>query len=804
MLMVTPKLALRTLLVWLTVPWITSAQNAAQVASSDAPVYRDAKAPVDRRVEDLLGRMTLDEKLHQIHQVTHNQLDYNENHSPTNLDEFFGGHSRGGVSVFELPPAELVAFSHSCQEYVRRKTRLGIPLLIITETLHGLITPGATVYPQAIAQGSTWNVDLIEQMAVEIAAEGRALGVNQSLSPMVTLARDPRWGRVEECFSECPILTSAMALAYVRGMQGRDYPASRLADHKLLCMSKVLAAYEIPRAGINIAGSSLGERELRSVYMVPHEFLVKEGHVASLMPSYHCIDGVPCHANRWLLTDVLRGEWGFDGYLYADWGGVGMNCGFHRVAETLQEAAELAITSGVDMEAPDGAAYALLRKSVEQGRMSVDVIDTAVRRVLRTKFRAGLFDDPVGADLERAESLLRSADHKATARRVAEESLILLKNEKNLLPLDPTKLKKVALIGPNADQVQFGDYSAVAGNRWGITVRNGVEEWAEEYGFEVGYARGCHWIGGDKSGFAEAAKLAEESDVAVVVVGDTSMCIGGGVAGGEDDRGIGSLATVGEGYDRTSLTIPGVQEDLVEAIHATGTPVILVLVNGRPFAIPGFERDLPVIVQAFYPGEEGGHAIADMLFGKVNPSGKLPVSIPQSVGHVPCTYDYHPADTGIYRQRGTLEKPGRDYVFSSPDPLWPFGFGLSYTTYEYSDLTIDSRDVPLGSRVTFSFTVTNVGDRAGMEVAQVYFNDEISSVSTPVKRLIRFSKLALEPRESKRVSFEIDTCELALWNRQMERVVEPGAFTLMVGASAADLPLSDRFFVAAPELLQER
>jgi beta-glucosidase len=765
------------------------------ILPADEPTYRNAAVPCEERVEDLLRRMTREEKLAQIHQDTHAQF-FKPGIDEESLAGFFQGMSRGGISVFELSPEQLVEFANSCQDHVASHSRLGIPLLIITETLHGLLTPGATVYPQTIAQGSTWNLELIERMAAEIAAEGRALGVNQSLSPMVTLARDPRWGRIEECFSECPNLTAAMALAYVRGMQGRDYPDQPLPDDKMLCMSKVMAAYEIPRAGINIAGASVGERELRSVYLVPHEVLVRQGRVASLMPSYHCIDGVPCHASRWLLTEVPRGEWGFDGYVYADWGGVGMNFGFHQVAASLQEGAELAITAGLDMEAPSGAAFATLGDSLAQGRLDQAVVDTAVRRILRAKFRAGLFDDPPRADLEQAGRLLRSDAHKATARRIAEESIILLKNEDEMLPLDPKKLKKIALIGPNADQVQFGDYSAVAGNRWGVTTKNGVDRWAAEHGFEVGYARGCHWVGRDRSRFEEAVALAKASDIAVVVVGDTSMCIGGGVAGGEDERAIGSLATVGEGYDRTALTIPGVQEDLVWAVCETGTPVVLVLVNGRPFAIPEMKEKIPAIVGAFYPGEEGGHAIADVLFGKVNPSGKLTVSIPQSVGHIPNTYDHHPADLGIYRQRGTLDEPGRDYVFSSPDPLWPFGFGLSYTQFAYTDLVIDHPELTADGTVRFRFTVKNVGQRAGQEVAQVYFRDEVSSVTTPMKRLIRFEKIPLGPGESRVVEMEISASELALWNREMKRVVEPGAFTLMVGGSSADLPLNDRFFVA--------
>ena len=353
----------------------------------------------------------------------------------------------------------------------------------------------------------------------------------------------------------------------------------------------------------------------------PHD--AKQGHVASIMPSYHCIDGMPAHANRWLLTDVIRGEWHFDGYLYADWGGVGMNHYFHKVAATWAEAAKLAIMAGMDMEAPTGFCYAHLKKLVKDGQVPIDVIDTSVRRVLRAKFRAGLFDTPGMASAKNIKQNVHLPEHVALARRIAEESIILLENFDNLLPLDPAKIKKIALVGPNADQVQFGDYSSVKDNAYGVTVKEGLEAWQAKHPFKITYARGCHWVGSDRSGFAEAIAAARASDVAIVVVGDTSMCIGGGVAGGGDRAAFNTLATVGEGYDRTSLTIPGLQEELVAAIHATGKPVVLVLVNGRPFAIPKLKQKIPAIVEAFYPGEEGGNAVADVLFGKVNPSGRL-------------------------------------------------------------------------------------------------------------------------------------------------------------------------------------
>jgi beta-glucosidase len=753
--------------------------------------------PIEERITDLLSRMTLEERVAQLHEQQKEFEIRDGSVTPESLENTFKGMSHGCISgPFGARAQEILVHNRDAQEYALTKTRLGIPFLTVLETLHGGLSLGTTIYPQTIAQGSTWNPALIREMASTIASEIRACGVVQSLSPMSTLARDPRWGRVEECFGECPYLVSRFVVAYIEGMQGVNLSEEALPHNRMLCMSKVLAGYEMPRAGINIAGASVGEREMRSLYLVPHEAAVREAHVASLMPSYNSVDGIPAHANRWLLTTVLRDEWGFDGYLYADWGGVTFLHELHQVAATPADAALMAITAGMDLEAPSPANYQHLPQLVREGRVLIEMIDRSVARVLRTKFRAGLFDGGHKAlAVEELDEHLHTPEMVALARRVAEESIILLKNDNGLLPLDPRDLERVAVIGPNADQVQFGDYSATKDNSAGVTVLEAVREQGKESGFEVTYARGCDWVGPDTSGFSKAVKTAGESDVALVVVGDTSMNIGGGMPGGQTDRSIGKLATVGEGYDRTDLTIPGLQEELVKAIHATGTPVVLVLVNGRPFSIPWMHGHIPAIVEAFYPGEEGGHAIADIIFGKVNPSGRLPLSVPQSVGHIPTVYDFEPADRGVYHKPGTLEEPGRDYVFSSPDPLWAFGYGLSFTTFDYSDLKIESPQVTATSGVSISFVVQNTGDREGREVAQVYYRDAYSSTVTPNRRLIRFQKVALRPGESRRLHFMIPAQELALWNARMERVVEPGIFNLMVGASAEDIRLMGQFRV---------
>jgi len=759
--------------------------------------YRDAARPLEERVQDLLSRMTLEEKVAQLHEQPKDGLKIeNGRVTEDSLEQVFGGLSYGTISGPFGAPAETIALiNRDAQAYARSRTRLGIPFLTVNETLHGGLSIGTTIYPQTIAQGSTWNPDLIREMASAIAAEIRACGVVQALAPMLDLARDPRWGRVEECFGECPYLVSRFSVAYIQGMQGSDL-GDRLPPDKLLCMSKVMAGYCVPRSGLNIASASLGERELRSIFLVPHEAAVKEAHVAAVMPSYNSIDGMPAHANRWLLTDLLRGEWGFDGYTYSDWGGVQFNSSLHGVAEDYKDAAGMALRAGVDLEAPGPECYRYLPELVASGQIDVDMIDRAVIRILRAKFRAGLFDDrgekPAVEDLTRR---LHTPAMVSLARRVAEESVILLKNEGDLLPLDPVELRRVAVIGPNADQVQFGDYSATKDNSKGVTVLQALRQWSQDAGFQVEYSRGCDWVGSDRSGFDVAVELAKSSDLAVVVVGDTSMNIGGGLPGGEADRSIGRLATVGEGYDRTELTLPGVQGELVQAVHAAGKPTVVILVHGRPFAVGWIKAHIPAILDVYYPGEEGGHAIVDILFGRVNPSGRLPVSVPQTAGHIPTTYDYEPADRGYYHARGTPERPGRDYVFSSPDPLWAFGYGLSYTRFAYSDLEVETPVVSPDGEVRLSFTVSNVGSREGKEVTQVYFRDVVSSVITPNRRLIRFLKVQLDPGERRRLSFRIPARELALWNRDMERVVEPGQFRLLIGSSAEDIKLEGSFQV---------
>ncbi len=755
--------------------------------------FTDADLEIEQRVEDLLSRMTLDEKVDQLSMLSLNQLELDESGevSQNSLEQLFKGRSIGCLESPFVEHEKIAKFSEAADTYLRKHTRLGIPAIQIAECLHGQMALGATIFPQAIAQGSTWNPGLIHKMGEIIAKEATAAGVDQALSPLFDLARDPRYGRVEECFGEDGFLVSEMGVAFVTGMQGDpQVTKTRIPENHLMCTAKHFVAYGIPQSGINIAPAVIGERDLRSLHLPPFEAAIKEANIYSIMPGYHEVDGIPVHASRWLLSDILRDEWGFEGFVFSDYTAIDMLHNFHLTAANKKEAAMQAIQAGVDLEAPSQYAYGELKQLVESGELDLVFVDKAVKRILLAKFRAGLFDRPFKVSNTRA-SIIHTPEHILHAREIAEESIVLLKNQEQLLPLDRNKLKSIAVIGPNADQVQFGDYSITKSNDYGVTLLQGIKQLAGEE-IEINYARGCGISDLDKSGFEEALEAARNSDVVVLVIGGTSI-IYSGIGWGNDQ--LDKHNTCGEGLDRTTLDPPGVQSDLIRAIEATGKPVVLVMIHGRAYSIPWEKEHLSAIVEAWYPGEQGGHAIANVLFGEVNPSGKLPVSVPRSVGHVQSVYDHKPSGRGFYHQPGTPEKPGRDYVFSTPDPLFCFGHGLSYTQFEYSNLQIEEKEISPGQTIRISAEIENTGESKGKEVVQLYLNDKVSSVSTAVKLLKGFEKIELMPGESKRVDFTIDFEDLSLWNRDMIKVVEPGAFDVLLGSSSEDIRLRDEFTV---------
>ena len=733
--------------------------------------YLDPALGVEARVRDLLARMTVEEKVKQMCMRRTRTLVKNGRLSARDVRDTFGTLSIGCLQDPRKDPETNVRVVNYVQKYLVEKTRLGIPGLVISECLHGHLSGGATVFPQAIALASTWSPDLVGKMARAVAKEARAVGVAQALSPVLDLAREPRWGRTEETYGEDPYLASRMGVAFIKGMQGEGPQVDR--EH-VICTAKHFAAHGSPEAGVNLAPVAGGMRELRTVYLPPFEAAVTEAGVGSVMPCYSEYDGIPAPASELLLRRVLREEWGFQGYTFSDYFAVGMLHTFHRTAHSPEEAGKQALEAGMDLEAPEDYGFGdRLLGLVNKGEVSIDLVDQAVARILRAKFLAGLFENPY-ADAAEAQRVVHCPAHRRLARQIARESIILLKNEGGLLPLGDD-VRTIAVLGPNADAARLGDYCSE--DATGDTPLEGIRNAAPKH-TKVLYAQGCTLCGTSREGFQEAVDAAAGSDVAIVVIGGTSMATGG-VGWGEDTR----ACTCGEGFDRCDLTPPGVQDDLVRAVHATGTPTIVVLVHGRPYAVSWMAEHIPAIVEAWYPGEQGGAALADVLFGKVNPSGKLPVSVPRSVGHVPAFYNYKPSARGYYHKGGSPESPGRDYVFSPTTPLYEFGHGLSYTRFSYSNLRVSPKRILPGGRVNVSVEVRNAGNRAGKEVVQLYVNDMVSSVTTPVKALRRFKKIELKPGERESVSFELGVADLALLDRNMNRVVEPGTFEVIVGGA---------------------
>lgn len=740
---------------------------------ASAQTYKDAGASVDARVEDLLSRMTLEEKVQQL--------------TMHGLGAF--PHIGEVVGVCDSPfeGLELIANqSKEAKKHAKEKTRLGIPPIQIAECLHGLLAYGATIYPQAIAQGSTWNPELIERMSAQIAEEASSVGVDQALSPLFDLIRDPRYGRNEECYAEDPYLVAEIGKAFVTGMQGKpEQTRTGIPEGKLMCTAKHFAGYSVPAAGINLAPASLGEREMRTLHLYPFEKVVKEANVYSVMPSYNETDGIPAHANHHLLTEILRHEWGFEGYVFSDYGGASHLTHFHKTAPDKKEAAYQAFTAGLDLEAARPDIYPHIAELVKEGRLSEADVDVAVRRILKAKFRSGVFDKKY-ADVKNIKKHVHTPEHIALAKTIADESIVLLQNNDNILPLNPDKIKSIAVVGPNANQVQYGDYSYTRDNKSGVTVLQGITDLVGDK-VKVNYAKGCGISSLDTTGIAEAVEAAKESDVVVAVLGETSVILSGlGWGRGPGDMEADDAFTTGEGYDITDINPIGVQRELLQALKATGKPIVLVLVHGRPWSIVWEKDNMDAILEAWYPGEQGGNSVADIIFGKVNPSGRLNATIPQSAGHIPVAYDYKPSAKGINREPGTPEKPGRDYVFSSPAPVFPFGHGLSYTDFEYGDMQISGETFG-NDGVTVSVNVKNTGSVPGKEVVQLYVNDKISSVTTPVKALKGFSKISLAPGESRRVSFTVAPADLGLWNRDMKYVTEPGDFDFMFGKSSENI-----------------
>jgi beta-glucosidase len=728
----------------------------------------------ERRIAELLARMTLEEKVAQMRPVARrlslggdSGVFSPEVAAPILKD----GTGYVGRVTMPLPPREAAVFSNEIQRFLKEKTRLGIPALSSEEALHGFMAKGATAFPQAIALASTWDPALVERVFTAAALEARARGANWVLTPVLDVARDPRWGRTEETMGEDPFLVSRLGVAAVRGLQGRGPGIG--TDH-VLATAKHFAAHGQPEGGTNAAPANYSERILREQLLPPFEAVVREAGVGSVMASYNEIDGIPSHVNRWLLGDVLRGEWGFRGFICSDGGGIGDLVTRHHVAADREDAARQAIAAGIDLEL-DGT-FGQVAADVRGGRVPEARLDEAVARVLRAKIALGLFEDSY-VDPERAVRVTNSPEHRALALEAARKAIVLLKNEGRLLPLDRTKLKTVAVIGPDAAGLHTGGYTYDPAP--GVPVLDGIRRKLGE-AVEVRYAEGARitenpegwkdWWDDDvvapkpdedEARIREAVATAKGADVAILVVGENeAVC-----REGWSERHLG---------DRDSLDLPGRQAEMVKAVAATGTPTVVLLINGRPLSVGDAIANVPAVLEGFYLGEETGTAVADVLFGDANPGGRLPITFPRSVGQLPAYYYQKPSAK-------------RGFLFSDVTPLFPFGHGLSYTTFRYANLRVSPPRIAPDGSAEVSVEVTNTGDRAGDEVVQLYVHDQVASVTRPVRELAGFERITLAPGETRTVRLPLGPRALSFLDRDKKRVVEPGAFDVMIGGSSADL-----------------
>lgn len=732
----------------------------ALISKSQTLPYQDSSLPIEERVEDLLSRMTLEEKIAQMGHIHSKHYDNDGKADLAKLRKSINVMSRGCMEAFPYSLQQYVDAVYDIQKEMVSGTRLGIPVIPVVEGLHGVVQDGCTIYPQAIAQGATFNPELIEEMAFQIAREARSIGAWQVLSPCLDVARELRWGRVEETFGEDPYMNAVNGTAYVRGAQKGG----------LICTPKHFVAHGTPTGGVNLASVAGGLYDLYNVYLPPFKMIIDECAPLSIMNCYSSYDGEVITGSRFYLNDLLRGTLGFKGYVYSDWGSIGMLRYFHKVAADASEAARMAIEAGLDLEA-SSVEYDTAAELVKNGRLDEKYIDEAVRNVLYAKFRSGVFDSPL-PDRSAWKTTIHNLESVELSRKMAVESAVLLENKDKMLPLDAGSLKSIAVIGPNAARVQFGDYSWGADVEYGVTPLEGLEAIAEGR-FQIEYAEGCDLWSQNMSGFKEAVKVARKSDVAVVFVGSQSALL----------ARKSEPATSGEGYDLSSLKLPGVQEELIDAVAATGTPVIVVLVTGKPFELIRIREKVEAVVVQWYAGEEQGSAIAELLFGRENFSGRLPVSFPKSVGQLPCYYNWMPTDKGYYNRKGSIGKPGRDYVFSDPYALYDFGYGLSYSSFEYTGMQADYSD----GMVKVCVKVKNASDRAGMETVQIYSNDVASSRVTPAKKLVAYKKVEIQPGEEKVVDFSIPADRLGFYDNSYRLCLESGDFKIMAGSSSKDI-----------------
>ncbi len=758
----------------------------ASVVDREKPPYLDPARGIDERVEDLLARMTLEDKIAQLGSCWVFELADSHGALTAKSIELLrygvGQVTRiSGASSFGAGQAAEVA--NMIQRHLVENTRLRIPAIVHEEICSGLMARDATGFPQAIGIASTWEPRLIEAVGDAIRKEMRARGAHHGLGPVLDICRDPRWGRLEETFGEDPHVVAQIGLAFIQGLQGDDLLSGVVAT------AKHFVGYGASEGGKNWAPAQIPPRELNDVYLHPFEAAVRVGSVRAIMSAYNEVDGLPCVADRDLLTELLRRNWKFAGCVVSDYFSIRQLADYHRFAVDAQDAARMTLSAGVDVELPSTDCYGPpLLAAVTEGSVAADLVDEAVRRVLRTKFELGLFEAPF-VDAAEAGAAATSVAHRQLAANVARKSLVLLRND-GTLPL-AREAGTVAVIGPCADEARnlFGDYAYPAhveslraalesgGDPFTYPSTDGYEldsaidamsvraALRAHLGTRVRFARGCDVNSSSREGFDEAIAVAREADVAIMVMGDKS--------------GLTDDCTSGETRDRSSLDLPGVQEDLVAAVAATGTPVVLVLLTGRPCGSPAVHEQCAAVLLAWLPGAEGAAAIAETLLGKSNPGGKLPISYPRSSGQIPVFYG-HKVSGGRSYWKG-------DYADGPVAPLYPFGHGLSYTRFEVADAVVRELEVSVPDTVTVDVTVQNTGEREGDEVIQLYVRDLSGSLTRPVLELKGFVRIELPPGGSRRVTFGVPVAQLGFHDRELEYVVEPGAFEFFVGTSSADV-----------------
>ena len=763
-------------------------KNTSQVITdfSKSPIYKNPAYPFDQRVKDLLSRMTLEEKVGQMNMpcVYISELGKDVKAKTEGCRKFAEGKFIQGMgpcggfftlanNILPQGTLQQADYFNELQKIAIQQTRLGIPLLQTEEGTHGLMCSGATIFPEGLTIGSTWNMDLVNKIYSIAACEARAIGIHQLFTLVIEPNRDPRLGRNEEGFSEDPYFCSRMAETIVGAIQGDDISAK---DKAVAGLCHYPGQSE-PASGLEKGAMEISERKLRSIFLPPWIAGIKKSGGLGVMATYPAIDGVPTHASKFLLTDILRNELGFKGLVLSEGGGLSTLL-YMNMVSTPKESGVLALKAGLDVAISHEEGYLIpLIENVNEGNVSMDLIDRAVKRILEQKFRLGLFENPY-VDPKHALNITHTKESQGIALEAARQGIVLLKNDKNILPLKKD-IKKIAVIGPNADNTknQLGDYTAKVVLQEIVTVLNGIKAKVSPK-THVEYIKGCDVIGTNFNEISKAKKAAKDADVAVVVLGENEW------------ESPGHNGTNGEGYDVASLDLTGLQEDLLKAVVETGTPTVLILINGRPLSIRWAAEHVPGIVEAWLPGEIGGHAVADIIFGDYNPNGKLPITFPRHSGQLPAYYNYSTA-----KLHWIKDGWGKAYADMPASPLWEFGYGLSYTTYEYSNLRLNPKEIGDYGEIKVSVDVQNTGKRKGDEVVQLYIRDVIASVMVPVKELKGFTKVSLQPGEMKTVEFKLRHEDLALYNQHMEFVVEPGSFEVMIGSSSENIKLKGEFKV---------